>query len=141
MHHCTQGDGLLGCGKECISDKDAYYFPGLIDSHDKLIEVAHIRSTSAQNTTDQMIPWFAAYRLPEEHTWMERVLLPGLFCSNKPLKRVEPLPLPFYPVNKTLTIHVCTLSGFPAAWHKQASSRIIFQLKKWFTSVFQTWLP
>ena len=49
-----------------FAEKDGNYFLGLIDSHSKWIEVAHMRSTTAQSTIDQMRLWFAAYGLPEE---------------------------------------------------------------------------
>ena len=49
-----------------FAEKDGNYFLGLIDSHSKWIEVAYMRSTTAQSTIDQMRLWFAAYGLPEE---------------------------------------------------------------------------
>ena len=49
-----------------FAEKDGNYFLGLIDGHSKWIEVAHMRSTTAQSTIDQMRLWFAAYGLPEE---------------------------------------------------------------------------
>ena len=49
-----------------FAEKDGNYFLGLIDSHSKWIEVAHMRSTTAQSTIDQMRLWFVAYGLPEE---------------------------------------------------------------------------
>jgi len=49
-----------------FSEKDGNYFLGLVDSHSKWIEVAHMRSTTAQSTIDQMRLWFAVYGLPEE---------------------------------------------------------------------------
>ena len=49
-----------------FAEKDGNYFLGLIDNHSKWIEVAHMRSTTAQSTIDQMRLWFAAYGLPEE---------------------------------------------------------------------------
>ena len=67
-HPCTRGDGLLVCGREYIdfAEKDGNSFLGLVDSHSKWIEVAHMTSTSAKSTTDQLRVWFAAYGLPEE---------------------------------------------------------------------------
>ncbi len=49
-----------------FAEKDGNCFLGLIDSHSKWIKVAHMRSTTAQSTIDQMRLWFAAYGLPEE---------------------------------------------------------------------------
>ncbi|KAL9958973.1 hypothetical protein ACROYT_G036052 [Oculina patagonica] len=45
-----------------FAEKDGNYFLGLIDR----IEVAHLRSTTAQSTIDQIRLWFAAYGLLEE---------------------------------------------------------------------------
>ncbi|KAL9976939.1 hypothetical protein ACROYT_G014286 [Oculina patagonica] len=42
-----------------FAEKDGNYFLGLIDSHSKWLEVAHMRSTTAQSTIDQMRLWFA----------------------------------------------------------------------------------
>ena len=49
-----------------FAEKDGNYFLGLIDSHSKWIEVAHMRSTTAQSTIDHMRLWFAAYGFSEE---------------------------------------------------------------------------
>ena len=49
-----------------FAEKDDNYFLESIDSHSKWIEVAHMRSTTAQSTIDQMRLWFAAYGLPKE---------------------------------------------------------------------------
>ena len=69
VQHCTHGDGLLGCGIKCtliLQRKMAITSFGLIESHSKWIEVAHMRSTTAQCTIDQMRLWFSAHGLPEE---------------------------------------------------------------------------
>ena len=53
----------------CVAEgthKDGNSFLGLVNSHSKWIEVAHMTSTSAKSTTDQLRVWFAAYGLPEE---------------------------------------------------------------------------
>ena len=49
-----------------FAEKDGNSFLGLVDSHSKWIEVAHMTSTSAKSTIDQLRVWFAAYGLPEE---------------------------------------------------------------------------
>ena len=49
-----------------FAEKDGNTFLGLVDSHSKWIEVAHMTSTSAKSTIDQLRVWFAAYGLPEE---------------------------------------------------------------------------
>jgi len=45
-----------------FAEKDGNYFLGLIDSHSKWIEVARMRSTTAQSTIDQMRLWFGLDR-------------------------------------------------------------------------------
>ena len=49
-----------------FAENDGNYFLRLIDNHSKWIEVAHMRSTTAQNTIDHIRLWFVAYGLPEE---------------------------------------------------------------------------
>ena len=49
-----------------FAEKDGNRFLDLIDSHSKWIEVAHMTSTLAKSTIDQLRVWFAAYGLPEE---------------------------------------------------------------------------
>ena len=49
-----------------FAEKDGNSFLGLVDSHSNWIEVAHMTSTSAESTIDQLRVWFAAYGLPEE---------------------------------------------------------------------------
>ena len=49
-----------------FAEKDGNSFLCLVDSHSKWIEVAHMASTSANSTIDQLRVWFAAYGLPEE---------------------------------------------------------------------------
>ena len=49
-----------------FAEKDGNSFLDLIDSHSKLIEVAHMTFTLAKSTIDQLRVWFAAYGLPEE---------------------------------------------------------------------------
>ena len=49
-----------------FAEKDGNYYLGLIDSHSKWIEVAHMTSTTSQSTIEQLRMWFAAYGLPEE---------------------------------------------------------------------------
>ena len=55
-HPCTCGDGLLVCGRVHIgfAEKDGNSFLSLVDSHSKWIEVAHMTSTSANSTIDQL---------------------------------------------------------------------------------------
>lgn len=69
VHCCTHGGSLLRCGKEytlILLKKYGNYFLGLIDSHSKWAEVAHMRSATIQNSIDQMRLWFVAYGLPKE---------------------------------------------------------------------------
>jgi len=49
-----------------FAEKDGNSFLCLVDSLSKWIEVAHMTSTSAKRTIDQLRAWFAAYGLPEE---------------------------------------------------------------------------
>jgi len=49
-----------------FAEKNGNYFIGLIDSQYKWIEVAHMQSTTAKSTIDQMTLWFAAYGLAED---------------------------------------------------------------------------
>ena len=49
-----------------FAEKNGNSFLGLVDSHSKWIEVAHMTSTSAKSTIDQLRGWFAAYGLLEE---------------------------------------------------------------------------
>ena len=49
-----------------FAEKDGNSFLGLVDSHSKWIAVAHMTSTSAKSTIDQLRVRFAAIRLPEE---------------------------------------------------------------------------
>ena len=49
-----------------FAEKDGNSFLGLVDSHSKWIAVAHMTSTSAKSTIDQLRVWFAAYGLPQE---------------------------------------------------------------------------
>ena len=67
-------------------EKDGNYFLGLIDSHSKWIEVAHMRSTTAQSTIDQMRLWFAAYSFYVQKLWLievQKVLLMPPAVLNK----------------------------------------------------------
>ena len=49
-----------------FAEKDGNSFLGLVDSHSKWIEVAHMTSASAKSTIYKLRVWFAAYGLPEE---------------------------------------------------------------------------
>ena len=69
QHPCTRGDGLLKCEREYASillRRVVTISFGLVDSHSKWIEVAHMMSTSAKSTIDQLRVWFAPHGLNEE---------------------------------------------------------------------------
>ena len=55
VQHCTHGVGQLGCGKECTL---------ILERKMAMIEVAHMRSITAQSIIDQMRLCAAAYELP-----------------------------------------------------------------------------
>ena len=57
QHPCTRGDCLLKCEREYSSillRRMVTISFGLVDSHSKWIEVAHMTSTSAKSTIDQL---------------------------------------------------------------------------------------